>query len=179
MTGFDAGPQFVFNFGGGPGVRVHQFGGARPRARPRNPGQEEETSMFSTIMGLLPVLLLFIFPLLSSIFSGSEPAGPNMTFDGPTKHFSVERTMPNYGYKYYVNKDEVSSYSNHKLSSLDKQAETKLVQELNTRCLDEQAHQQRLAEAARGWFGPDPEKMAVAQSYHMPNCIRLKSLIGR
>ena len=32
---FDGGPQFVFNMGGGPGFRVHQFGGDRPRRRPR------------------------------------------------------------------------------------------------------------------------------------------------
>jgi len=173
--GFDAGPQFVFNFGGGPGIRVHQFGGARPRARPRNPGQEEETSLFSTIVGLLPIIILFIFPLLSSIFSGAA-TGPEISFNGPTNHFSVERTTPTYGYKYYVKQGEVTGYSAHKLHNLDIYAENKLVQEISNRCLDEQAHQDRLEQAAYGWFGTDPEKMAVAQSYHMPNCIQLKSL---
>ncbi|KAG9555894.1 DUF1977-domain-containing protein, partial [Aureobasidium melanogenum] len=36
------GPGFVFNLGGGPGVRVHQFGGGAPRRRPqaaRDPNQ--------------------------------------------------------------------------------------------------------------------------------------------
>ncbi|KAK0652109.1 hypothetical protein B0T16DRAFT_299997, partial [Cercophora newfieldiana] len=173
--GFDAGPQFVFNFGGGPGIRVHQFGGARPRGRPRNPGQEEEPSILSTIVGLLPIILLFIFPLLSSMFSGAA-TGPEMTFDRPTSHFSVERTMPNYGYKYYVNKDEVSGKPKHKLATLDSQAELKFANIVNSRCHDEERHRQRLEEAAQGWFGPDPEKMAVARSYNMPNCVLLKSL---
>src|ERR1700709_2288324 len=81
---FDAGPQFVFNLGGGPGVRVHQFGGARPRRRPRDPHapQEPPATLRSTIMGLLPLLILFVLPLISSFFSGgSTAAGPSMRFD--------------------------------------------------------------------------------------------------
>jgi DnaJ homolog subfamily B member 12 len=133
--------------------------------------------MFSTIMGLLPILLLFIFPLLSSIFSGeSYPSTPSMVFDQPSGIYTMERTMPSYGYKYYLNPRDVSSYNPSKLQKLDKQAEVILVRELNLRCGDEEAHKQRLREAARGWFGPDPEKMEVANSYHMPNCVRLKSL---
>lgn len=173
--GFDAGPQFVFNFGGGPGIRVHQFGGARPRARPRNPGQEEETSIFSTIVGLLPIIVLFIFPLLSSIFSDTA-TGPDISFNGPTKAFTVERTTPTYGYKYYVEPKQVAGYNAYQLYNLDLLAENKLVQEINSRCSDEQQHRDRLEQAAHGWLGIDPEKMAVAQSYHMPNCIQLKAL---
>ncbi|AEO71245.1 ae61672f-de9d-4e72-a859-720895c3240b [Thermothielavioides terrestris] len=178
--GFDAGPQFVFNFGG-PGIRVHQFGGARPRGRPRNPGQEEPASTWSTLVGLLPILLLVIWPLLSSIFSGitssSTPATPSMVFDDPHPPlYTVERTMPNLKVKYYLNPADIQSYSPSKLYSLDKKAEVLLVQQLRSRCESEMAHKRQLQEAAQGWFFPDPEKMEVANAYPMPACQRLNTL---
>ncbi|KAK0704884.1 DnaJ domain-containing protein [Lasiosphaeris hirsuta] len=179
--GFDGGPQFVFNFGGGPGVRVHQFGGARPRARPRNPGQPEETSLFSTIMGLLPILLLFIFPLLSSMFSGgtSQSSTPSMVFDHPHPPlYTLERTMPTFGSKYYLNPQEVQSFTQSKLHTLDKKAEVILIQQLRLKCEDEIAHRDKLREAAQGWFYQNPEKMEVANSFDMPACRRMKSLPG-
>lgn len=61
------GPQFVFNMGGGPGFRVHQFGGPRPRRRPREASAQAEAapSGWATFQSLLPLILLFVLPLLS------------------------------------------------------------------------------------------------------------------
>ncbi|KAK3361071.1 hypothetical protein B0T24DRAFT_122546 [Lasiosphaeria ovina] len=175
--GVDTGPGFVFNLNGGPNFRVHQFQGGRPRARPRNPGQPEEASLFSTLMGVLPILLLFIFPLLSSLFSGSSPAvAPSMTFDAPHAPYTQERTMPNFGVKYYLNPKDVNTYNDHKLHALDKKAEVILVQRLRVMCEDENLHKQKLREEAQGWFYQDPDKMEVANSMDMPSCRRLKSL---
>ncbi|KAL2024157.1 hypothetical protein VTK56DRAFT_9937 [Thermocarpiscus australiensis] len=179
FAGFDGGPQFVFNFGG-PGIRVHQFGGPRPRGRPRNPGQEEPVSMWSTFVGLLPIILLVIWPLLSSIFSGfssSATSTPSMVFDEPHPPlYTFERTMPNLNVKYYLNPADVQSYSQSKLYSLDKKAEVLLVQQLRVQCESEMAHKQQLRNAAQGWFRPDPEKMELANAYEMPACRRLNSL---
>lgn len=179
-SGFDGGPQFVFNFGG-PGVRVHQFGGNRPRARPRNPGQEEPpANMWSTIVGLLPILLLVVWPLLSSIFSGfsaSGPSTPSMAFDQPHPPlYTEERIMPNYKVKYYLNPEDIQSYTKSKLHSLDRKAEVLLVQQLRVKCENEMEHKQQLRNAAQGWFFPDPDKMEVANAYEMPACRRLNSL---
>ncbi|KAK1836076.1 hypothetical protein QBC39DRAFT_326672 [Podospora conica] len=180
--GFDGGPQFVFNFGGGPGVRVHQFGGARPRMRPRNAGQPEETSIWGTIMGLLPILLLFVFPLLSSLFSEggtftSTPSTPNLVFDQPHPPlYTLERKMPTLGTKYYLNPADVATYTPSKLHTLDKKAEVILVQQLRVKCEDEAEHKRKLKEQAQGWFYQDPEKMAVASRYEMPSCRRLNRL---
>ncbi|KAI5304069.1 hypothetical protein KEM55_000237, partial [Ascosphaera atra] len=70
---FDTGPSFVFNLGGGPGVRVHQFGG-NPRMQQRrrqqtagNGQQQQANSLLSAFFQLLPLLLLFIFPLLNTL----------------------------------------------------------------------------------------------------------------
>lgn len=181
VIGFDDGSQFVFSFGGGPGIRVHQFGGARPRGRPRNPGHEEPPGMWNTFVGMLPILVLVVWPLLSFIFSGfswsSTPSTPSMVFDEPHPPlYTVERTMPNLNVRYYLNPAEIQSYSQSKLYSLDKKAEVVLVQQLRLKCENEMAHKQQLRNAAQGWFYQDPAKMELANSYDMPACRRLHSL---
>ena len=53
---FDGGPQFVLNLSGGPGFRVHQFGGTQPRRRPREssgPSDQPRLLMVSAISNLL------------------------------------------------------------------------------------------------------------------------------
>jgi DnaJ family protein B protein 12 len=161
-------------------VRVHQFGGARPRMRPQNPGQEEEASIWGTIMGLLPILLLFVFPLLSSLFSEggtSTPSTPNIVFDQPHPPlYTLERQMPTLGTKYYLNPADVAAYTPSKMHTLDKKAEVILVQQLRMKCEDEVDHKRKLTEQAQGWFYQDPEKMAVANRYEMPSCRRLNRL---
>jgi DnaJ family protein B protein 12 len=100
-----------------------------------------------------------------------------MAFDQPNPPlYTMERTMPNFKVRYYVNPGDVHSYSPSKLSSLDKRAEVVLVQELRIRCENEMSHKQQLRNAAQGWFFPDPEKMEVANGYDMPACRRLNSL---
>ncbi|KAK4204698.1 hypothetical protein QBC40DRAFT_249770 [Triangularia verruculosa] len=179
--GMDGG-QFFFNLGGGgPGIRVHQFGGARPRARPRNPGQEEpQPSMLGTMLGLLPIIILFIFPIISSIFSGltqiATPATPSMVFDSPYQGYSVERTMPNYNTKYYLKKSDIKGYTPQKFNWLDKQAEVVFVQQLRIECEKEMQKRQELKDQATGWFSYDQKKMEVANNYPMPQCRRLNSL---
>lgn len=129
-------------------------------------------------MGLLPILLLFIFPLISSLFSGpAQPPAPSMVFDTPQPPlYTKERTIPEIGVKYYVNPNDIAHYSGYKLGQLDKTAEVTLVRQLRVGCEREMLHQQRLREAAQGWFFQDPDKMAQADNYKMPNCKRLMKL---
>ena len=136
--------------------------------------------MWSTIIGLLPILLLVVWPILSSIFSGlasSTPATPSMAFDEPHPPlYTMERTMPHFKVKYYLNPADVHAYNPSKLSSLDKRAEVVLVQQLRLKCENEMAHKQQLQNAAQGWFFQDPDKMEVANTFDMPACNRLNSL---
>lgn len=176
--GFDTGPQFVFNFGGGPGIRVHQFGGGRPRRRPRENEQAQDNSLFNTLMGLLPIIFLFLFPLLSSIFSGgsSTPSGPRMVFDAPEFPYTHERITPKLNVKYYVNPTEIKTYSKSQLSQLDKTAEVGLVRHLRVECESEMMHKQRLYDEAQGWFTQDPDKMDIAKRFEASSCQRLDRL---
>lgn len=182
IAAFDTGPQFVFNFGGGPGIRVHQFGGARPRTRPREAaaGRQNEGNAFQTLLGLLPIILFFILPIITSFFSGdsgtSPASNPRMVYDNPLHPYTEQRTTPNLNVNYYVNPDEVAKYSAHKLNKLDRTAEHQLLRHLKNECENELMYQRKLHDAAQGWFHQDPDKMALAQSYTKPSCDRLRNL---
>ncbi|OLN87294.1 putative J domain-containing protein C17A3.05c [Colletotrichum chlorophyti] len=170
--GFDTGPQFVFNFGGGPGFRVHQFGGARPRRRPREAAQQEGGGL-STLMGLLPILLLFVFPLISSLFSGGGSSTPGMVFDNPQNRYTLKRVMPALKASYFVDPRDVEAYTPGKLHALDKKAENLFVQTLLQDCEKQTRIQERMRDEASGWFFQDPEKMKMAHEYEKPACKRL------
>ena len=176
---FDTGPQFVFNLGGGPGIRVHQFGGGRPRRRPREAGAEApEQTLRSTLTGLLPILILFIVPLLSSLFSGGEsvPSGPQVRFTNPEPPFTLHRLSKNLHVNYYVNPAEVADFTNKKFSQLDQRAEQTYTKSLRIECEHEVDRRQRLVNEAQGWLFQDPDKMKLAQDMEMKACRKLEAM---
>ncbi|KAI4210715.1 MAG: hypothetical protein LQ351_006491 [Letrouitia transgressa] len=166
------GPQFVFNVGGGPGIRVHQFGGGRPRRRPRDAnGNNEEPpqSAMSVLTNLLPILILFVLPLLSSIFSSPTPSGPSFRFNSPEPPYVMHRTTPRLKVDYYLNPDEVADYNGRKMSELDRKAENSYITGLQYDCQLEMQTRNRMMEDAQGWFIQDAEKMRQARNYDMKN----------
>lgn len=182
---FDAGPQFVFNLGGGPGIRVHQFGGARPRRRPRDANgnsTEPAPSTLSALSNLLPLLILFVLPLLSSLFSSSTttPAGPSFRFDSPVPPHTLQRTTPRLKVDYFINPNEVADWSNRKMNQLDQKAEVNYVSKLRYDCELEIQGRERLMQEAQGWFFQDVEKMRAARNVDLRSCRRLDELrVGR
>ncbi|KAL8818050.1 MAG: hypothetical protein Q9223_003236 [Gallowayella weberi] len=174
--GFDSGPQFVFNLGGGPGFRVHQFGGGRPRRRPREAngdGNQPPQSAASVLSNLLPLLILFVLPLLSSLFSSSTPAGPSFRFDTPEPPYVLRRTMPRLNIDYYLNPTEVEDYSNRKFKDLDRRAENSYVTNLQYECQVEIRTRNRMIDDAQGWFFPDVDKMRAARNFELRSCRKL------
>lgn len=180
---FDTGPQFVFNMGGGPGVRVHQFGGARPRRRPREANQQSEEqaarSGLASLSQLLPLLLLFILPLLSSLFSSATPSGPSFRFDAAVPPHTMQRETPKLNIPYFVDPSELDDYSPRKLHQLDQKAEVEYVSQLRHECEIEVQARDRLVQEAQGWFFPDVEKMKEARSLELRSCKRLETLRGK
>lgn len=175
---FDTGPGFVFNVGGGPGVRIHQFGGANPRRRPRNAdGTMPQPSVRSALSNLLPLLVLFLLPLLTSLFSGTgsnTPSGPSFRFDTPAPPYTMHRTTNSLKVNYYVNPVEVDRLSNRDLLNLDKRAEVSLLNKLKNECEDEVDRRRRMVQDAQGWFSNDREKMQQAMGMEMKSCKRLE-----
>lgn len=166
--------------GGGPGIRVHQFGGARPRRRPAHTNEPEGSgSTLQTILGLLPILFFFIIPLITSIFSGgstSKPAGPRMVYDNAMPPYTEQRQTANFKVDYFVNPDDIASYSKTKLHQLDKTAESNLLRVLRNECDAEVRTKQRLIDDAYGWIFPDQKKMERANQFEMPGCQRLEKM---
>jgi DnaJ family protein B protein 12 len=178
---FDTGPGFVFNVGGGPGIRVHQFGGGGPRRRPATaqpPGAEEHRSISSAMTSLLPILLLFVLPFLSNLFSGGAQ-GPSVIFDGPKSPYTQTRISKELKIPYYVNPVDVEGFGNSdkKWKELDTTAETQYLQITHTKCQFERQSQRRMMEEAEGWgFFPDEKMIERARNMDMAHCKRLEKL---
>jgi DnaJ homolog subfamily B member 12 len=159
---------------------VHQFGGNVPRRRPREGEQQQrEPSIIGTIVSLLPIIVLFIFPLLSSIFSGSSssPSFPNMVFDDAQPPYTHARKTKN-SVRYFVRPADFEPYraNAHKLSQLDNYADILLVRTLKDECHREMLHREHLREQAQGWFFQDPDKMDIANKFEMRSCNRLEKM---
>lgn len=176
----DTGPGFVFNLGGGPGIRVHQFGGGAPRRRPgtaQPPGTEPAPSLSSTLSNLLPLLFLFVLPLLSSFFGGSSTAaGPSMVFEQPRHPMTKERVSSRLKVQYFVDPREVHEYNHKKWRKLDEEAEQQYVHGVHVRCQNEQFQQRKMMEDAQGWFHIDQDAMNRARRMEMKNCNKLKKM---
>ncbi|KAJ6103886.1 J domain-containing protein [Penicillium sp. IBT 16267x] len=176
------GPQFVFNMGGGPGIRVHQFGGAAPRRRPRttNSGQPQPApDAWSILRQIMPLLILFILPLLSSFFSGSSPAGPSYRYDTAKPPHTMGRTTPKLNINYFVNPLDVEDLSPRKLRQLDQRVEVDFVTALRYECDGEVNLRDRKIQEAQGWFFPDVDKMKEARAMELKSCRKLESLRGK
>lgn len=178
---FDTGPQFVFNVGGGPGFRVHQFGGARPRRRPREANgtaEESQPSGLSALSNLLPLLILFILPLLSSLFSSgsSTPTGPSFRFDSPAPPYTLHRTTHKLKIDYFVNPKDVVDYTARKMNDLDNRAEGSYVQKLRYECELEVQGRDRMMQEAQGWFFQNVDRMREARNLDLRSCRRLGEL---
>ncbi|KAJ5699178.1 J domain-containing protein [Penicillium malachiteum] len=173
------GPQFVFNMGGGPGFRVHQFGGGAPRRRPRatNSTPQPPPDLWSILRQILPLLILFLLPLLSSMFSGSPaPAGPTYRFDTPEAPHTLGRTTPSLNINYFVNPLDVEELSPRKLRQLDKRVEVAYVTNLQYDCENEVQFRDRKIQEAQGWFFPDVEKMKEARAMELKSCRKWETL---
>jgi len=174
------GPGFVFNLGGGPGIRVHQFGGGRPRARPgtaQGAQREDPQSLLSIITSLLPLLILFVIPALNALFSGSStPSGPSVRFDTPASPYTKAHTSSTLGVKYFVNPAEVSEYGSRQWSQLDRMAEQRYMHHLNVQCEREQQVRSNMVQEASGWFFQDVDKMERARKMPMARCQELNKL---
>lgn len=158
---------------------MHQFGGGRPRRRPTAAEQaEQQPSIATTLSSLLPLLFLFILPLLSSLFSGSgtSATGPSLRFDAAVPPHTQQRTSARLNIPYWVNPSDVEDFSARKLKELDRSAEVRYMSHLNVECDLEQQRQARLMQDAQGWFFVDEAKMREARNMPKPSCTRLREL---
>jgi hypothetical protein len=170
--------------GGGPGFRVHQFGGGVPRRRPRTAANNNESEPavdgWGFVRQLLPLFLLFVLPLLSSLFSGSStPAGPSYRFNTPQTPYTMGRTTPRLNLNYFVNPLEVEDFSARKFRQLDQRVEVDYVSKIRYDCESEVQMRERKIQEAQGWLFPDIEKMKEARAMELKNCRLYEQLKGK
>lgn len=159
---------------------MHQFGGARPRRRPHNHANAEQQSPVDAFRALLPLLLLFLLPLLSSLFSSAtNSSGPSVRFDAPQPPHTMSHTSSRLKVPYWVNPTEVEDYSPKNWRELDKVAESRYIGQLNSECEWEEAQRRRLAQDAQGFFFTDMEMLNRARNMELKNCKKLRELGGR
>jgi len=175
---FNEAPGFVFNMGGGPGIRVHQFGGRAPRRRPRDPNAPADPppALGDILKGLLPLLLVLFLPLLSTLFSSSGSSGPSMRFETPEPGYTMERNTKELKIPYYLIPKEVDGYTARQFTHLDQQADSKYVSKLNLYCQQEVDTKHRIYQEAQGFFFNDEAMIQKAKHMEMPNCNKLESL---
>ena len=140
----DAGGPFAF---GGPGIRVHQFGGAGPRMRRRTAagatGQaqptdanEQQTSNPTRIFwNLLPLLLFFLLPMLTGLFGGGDETlrGPAWSMEEKGR-FTHRRETPKYGVPFFVDPKEMDGLGMRDVTKLGARAEAGIVNSINNAC---------------------------------------------
>lgn len=174
-----------FDMGGGPGIRIHHFGGPNPRRRPAAGQQDAEadTSISSTIIRLLPLILIFVFSLLSSFISGgSESSGVSGGYRGPSIKFKAadpytsRRLTPNYKIPFYVNPSEIANQSPSRLNQMDKYAESTYLKGLQHECQREYDSKSQQIQESQGWFFVDQKKFQAAMNIQLPSCDRLREL---
>lgn len=150
------------------------MGGGAPRRRPHNHANQPPASPLAALQGLLPLLLLFIVPLLSSIFSGSAPTYPSVRFDNPLPPQTLHHASFKLKVDYYVNPKDVTDYSSRKWKDLDNYVESRYVQRLSSECEVERNMRQRAFQEAQGFWSRDQVKWEHAQSMGMPACKKLE-----
>lgn len=181
-TMFGDGATGGFTTFGGPGIRVHQFGGQR-RRRPAQAatgqgGEATPTSISRIFVQLLPLIIFFILPLLGSLLTGDN----SETLRGPafrqerTGVFTMQRETPNYKIPFFVNPNEIKDLKKGDMAKLDRRAETNIVNNLNFNCAKEQELQMNEMNAAQGWLFVDTERVKKARAMHLPNCQRMREL---
>jgi DnaJ family protein B protein 12 len=168
---------------GGPGVRVHQFGGD-PRARRRTAPQpertaaaEEPTSFSRMLLQLLPLLIFFILPLLSNLFAGvaDVPRGPQFSMD-PVDPYTHVRYTPVHKIPFYVNPKDLVDLSVRDLVNIEKRAENTIVAEWNNECRREEMRRDQAIQDATGIIFTNHEKLKQAKQMPMPKCRKLEHL---
>lgn len=152
------------------------MGGQNPRRRPQQPGTEAAPSGIAALTQLLPLLFLFILPLLSSLFTGSGSSGPSIRYDAAGPPFTMHRVTPNYKVDYFVNPSEVDGYKARQFNQLDQRAEVEYVSLLQYQCEGETQRKHRMINDATGFFFTDEDQLREARNMPMPGCSRLDEL---
>lgn len=177
----------IFNmfFGGGmPGSSVYVRRGGRWQRQGAGAGSDEShgghhhhsshydtSSNFSAIFQLMPILLLILVSMLSSLLV-SDPLY-NLE---PTHKYNIQRRTTNLKISYYV-KDSFSSDFTGSLKKLEREVEDVYIQRLRDACFRERAYRENLLWQAR--YSGNNNLLNKAHNYPTTSCNTLEKLYNR
>ena len=167
--------------------------GGGPRRRPGQGQRQPQPGAGGTrglLMQLAPILILFLFSLLSAlpnIFSTPPTPEPRYTFT-PSTRYNAERTTGPLGIKYHVNSQEFMSHPiaaeiardetkrGPQLSKFEESVERTFTRDLVMQCQVAIDRKRRRKEELIGVFGigTDWEKVRAIDKEPLAACDRLK-----
>lgn len=172
MGGMGMGGGTTFSFGG-PGIRVHQFGG-NPGMRARRPAAATPAPPLDPkkiFWQLLPLIFLFLLPMLSGLWGGEETPRFSMSYKPP---FTEGRQTQRYDIPYYADPKVVKGMGKEEMARWDKSVETRIIADWNHGCRLERSEQERRIQDAIGIIYTDHERLRRAKSMPLPSCVKLK-----
>lgn len=125
-------------------------------------------------MNLLPLIVLFVLPMLSTLLSGSGLSGPEIRDFKDSRFTKTRMSRPRGIYKYWLDPNQVSEYTEKNFYDLDRQAETRYIQRLQYGCQDEVEQRNRMIQDAQGIFFTDHARVDRARKMKLPSCSKLK-----
>jgi len=131
----------------------------------------ETSSNFSAIFQLMPILLLILVSMLSSLLVSD----PIYNLD-PTHKYNIQRRTTNLKISYYV-KDSFSADFTGSLKKLEREVEDVYVQRLRDACFRERAYKENLLWQAR--YSGNSNLMNKAHNYPTNSCNNLEKLYNR
>jgi len=153
------------------------FADGVPHRRRRRKGKSPQDSR-GFFWQLLPLILFFLLPLISSLFSSDADAG----FNGPafsTKHsppYTYKRFTPNHQIPFFVNPKDLDSLSPRDAANFDKRAETNIIGTWNHACKLELKTREEAMQQAQGIIFTDYEALKRAKDMNLPHCRKLEDL---
>jgi DnaJ family protein B protein 12 len=189
MGGMGGGPFADLGGGGfafgGPGIRVHQFGtGPRMQRQQQQRRREPEdlhetatTNLWRMFYQMLPLILLFLFPVLSGLFGGggADTTGPKFS-KHPSPPYTQQRVTPTYNIPFYVNPKDMEGMGMRDATRLGNRAEQSIINQYNAGCTREEMARQQKLQDAHGFFYTDKEALKKAREMEMPSCRKLQEL---
>lgn len=174
----------IFNmfFGGGmPGSSVYVRRGGRWHRQGHGADQQAghahgashhgDTSGLSAIFQLMPILLLILVSMLSSLLV-SDPLY-NLE---PTHKYNIQRKTTNMKISYYVKENFHSEFTGS-LRKLERQIEEEYIQHLRNACFREKAYKENLLWQAR--YSGNNNLLNKAHNYPTPSCNSLERIYAQ
>ncbi|KAJ3307123.1 DnaJ sub B member 14 [Kappamyces sp. JEL0829] len=158
---------------GGPQFTFHTNRGFRTNFRQQQRqagGEQENRTMGSTILQLLPIIILFFLSTLSFFTAEDEP----FSFH-PSHDYSLGKSTAKHHVQYFVNHKNYERRFNtvRRQAELEARVEADYLQHIRVRCNQERETKAYYIRQASSWFSVDKDKLERAQTMEMRACDEL------